>query len=100
MKKSSNIFRIGLLGIIGAGILALYLMPSHLVKAREFTANTPAPAFTHNNKEAWINSPPLTLEQLRGQVVMLDFFQPREDQLPGRATWPHISINTLDKVDD
>ena len=32
------------------------------------------------------------------QVVMLDFFRPREDQLPGRAQWPHISINTLHKV--
>lgn len=33
------------------------------------------------------------------QVVMLDFFRPRQDQLPGRAQWPHISINTLDKVE-
>lgn len=32
------------------------------------------------------------------QVVMLDFFLPREDGLPGRARWPHISINTLEKV--
>jgi hypothetical protein len=32
------------------------------------------------------------------QVVMLDFFRPREDELPGRAQWPHISINTLEKV--
>lgn len=32
------------------------------------------------------------------QVVMLNFFRPREDQLPGRAQWPHISINTLEKV--
>lgn len=32
------------------------------------------------------------------QVVMLNFFRPREDQLPGRATWPHISINTLEKT--
>ena len=32
------------------------------------------------------------------QVVMLNFFAPREDQLPGRATWPHVSINTLEKV--
>ena len=31
------------------------------------------------------------------QVVMLDFFQPRQDELPGRAQWPHISINTLGK---
>ena len=33
------------------------------------------------------------------QVVMLDFFRPREDQQPGRAQWPHISIATLDKVE-
>ncbi len=32
------------------------------------------------------------------QVVMLDFFIPRADGLPGRAQWPHISINTLTKV--
>lgn len=32
------------------------------------------------------------------QVVMLDFFLPRSDGLPGRAQWPHISINTLEKV--
>jgi hypothetical protein len=31
------------------------------------------------------------------QVVMLNFFAPREDGFPGRATWPHISINTLEK---
>ncbi|MEP5088026.1 MAG: heme-binding protein, partial [Paracoccaceae bacterium] len=32
------------------------------------------------------------------QIVMLDFFPNREDQMPGRAQWPHISINTLEKV--
>jgi hypothetical protein len=34
------------------------------------------------------------------QVVMLDFFSPRQDELPGRAQWPHVSINTLEKVSD
>ena len=34
------------------------------------------------------------------QIVMLDFFPNREDQMPGRAQWPHISINTLEKVGD
>ncbi len=33
------------------------------------------------------------------QVVMLDFF-PRRDGLPGRISWPHVSINTLTKVSD
>lgn len=66
--------RFGLVSFILAGILALYLIPNHLPKAREFTETTAAPAFTHSNKDAWINSPPLNLEQLRGQVVMLDFW--------------------------
>lgn len=32
------------------------------------------------------------------QVVMLNFFRPREDGLPERAAWPHISIATLEKT--
>jgi hypothetical protein len=32
------------------------------------------------------------------QVVMLNFFRPREDEFPERAVWPHISIATLEKV--
>lgn len=31
------------------------------------------------------------------QIVMLDFF-PRRDGLPGLIGWPHVSINTLEKV--
>jgi len=31
---------------------------------------------------------------------MLDFFAPRRDGLPGKVQWPHISINTLDKLSD
>lgn len=41
--------------------------------------------------------PQLRLQYL--QVVMLDFF-PRTDGLPGLIGWPHISINTLQKVSD
>jgi len=33
------------------------------------------------------------------QVVILEFFN-RKDQLPGLAQWPHVSINTLEKVSD
>lgn len=33
------------------------------------------------------------------QVVILEFFG-RLDQLPGLAQWPHVSINTLEKVSD
>ncbi|MCI5159263.1 MAG: hypothetical protein D3906_12690 [Candidatus Electrothrix sp. AUS1_2] len=40
-------------------------------------------------------NPKLRLQYL--QVVMLDFF-PREDGMPGLIRWPHVSINTLEKV--
>lgn len=33
------------------------------------------------------------------QIVQLDFF-PRFDGGPGRIKWPHVSINTMEKVDD
>ncbi len=32
------------------------------------------------------------------QVVMLNFFHPRQDELPERVEWPHISIATLEKT--
>ncbi|MEO0422764.1 MAG: redoxin domain-containing protein [Pseudomonadota bacterium] len=34
----------------------------------------PAPAFTHAGAEDWLNSDPLTLESLRGKVVLVDFW--------------------------
>jgi len=34
----------------------------------------PAPEFTHRGSEHWINSAPLTLQALRGSVVLLDFW--------------------------
>ncbi|MGH3717614.1 MAG: heme-binding protein [Pseudonocardiaceae bacterium] len=43
------------------------------------------------------DSPTFRLQYL--QIVNLEFF-PRKDGLPGRIIWPHVSINTLDKVLD
>ncbi len=37
-------------------------------------AEAPAPEFPHQRPEDWINSAPLSLEHLRGKVVMLDFW--------------------------
>lgn len=41
--------------------------------------------------------PKLRLQYL--QVVILDFF-PRRDGMPGLIRWPHISINTMERVGD
>ncbi|MGH3943501.1 MAG: heme-binding protein [Pseudonocardiaceae bacterium] len=43
------------------------------------------------------DSPTFRLQYL--QIVNLEFF-PRLDGLPGRIIWPHVSINTLNKVSD
>jgi hypothetical protein len=42
-------------------------------------------------------TPRLILQYL--QIVLLDFF-PRRDGLPGLIRWPHVSINTMEKVAD
>ena len=40
-----------------------------------FTAmSANAPEFTHRDANEWINSPPLTLQGLRGQVVLIEFW--------------------------
>jgi hypothetical protein len=47
-----------------------------------------------------IKAGPGGIEDATQFVVTLDFFAPRRDGLPGRAEWPHISINMLDKLSD
>ena len=37
-------------------------------------AERPAPEFTHDAQEDWLGSEPLTLNSLRGSVVLLDFW--------------------------
>ncbi len=43
-----------------------------------------------------VGNPQLRLQY--SQVDMLPFFRPREDEFPGLAVWPHISIATLEKM--
>jgi thiol-disulfide isomerase/thioredoxin len=68
------VLRIASLAVIILATGALYLLPNDLAKARDYEQPLPAPAFTHNDPQAWINSEPLNLQQLRGQVVLLDFW--------------------------
>ena len=57
---------IGWVFVAPQAIHATSSIPPNLAKA--------APEFAYQNSDAWINSPPLTIEQLRGKVVLLDFW--------------------------
>lgn len=36
--------------------------------------NFPAPEFTHDETANWLNSPPLSIKDLRGKVILFDFW--------------------------
>ena len=55
-------------------LLSLLLMLAHPLSARTIDPPLLAPEFTQQAPQWWFNSEPLTLRELRGQVVMLDFW--------------------------
>ena len=66
-----------------APIAALLALPVVLVLAFSLFADgrapsaalgVPLPPFTQKAPEAWLNSPPLAAESLRGKVVLIDFW--------------------------
>ena len=54
--------------------IALALRPPGGLVASPLSAGSTAPEFTHTESHEWINSPPLKLADLRGRVVLLDFW--------------------------
>ncbi len=60
-----------IIALLSALALAAIGIPT---TAREFADPQPAPDFTHSGAETWINSTPLKLAELRGKVVLLDFW--------------------------
>ncbi len=50
------------------------LTPLALAAGPAVASNTQAPEFPHTRASSWLNSPPLTLARLRGQVVLLDIW--------------------------
>lgn len=64
--------RLTLFALVLGALLVMLTPASGRVVAAE--SAPPAPAFSHPAKEDWLNSPPLSWEQLRGQVVLLEFW--------------------------
>ena len=56
------------------GLLALTVLLSACSRPAQSAPATPAPEFPSRSAQQWINSAPLTLASLKGQVVLLDFW--------------------------
>lgn len=72
---------------LAAAVIFAVMPSTHGAPARAFGANSVAPEFT--GIDTWLNSDPLTMKQLRGKVVLVDF-------------WTYSCINcihTLPKVE-
>ena len=61
-------------GIAIAALAAAFILAPIALRAHadEIVPRTPAPKLA---AKVWINSPPLTLEQLRGKIVLIDFWE-------------------------
>lgn len=72
---SSTMKRSNILGLVAVAIVALGTC--HFAVGREkssLSLGVKLPQFTQTAADAWINSPPLTTEALRGKVLLIDFW--------------------------
>ncbi len=61
----------------GLALIALIILRGYGIPAAQAVSAAqapPAPPFTHREADAWINSPPLDWNALRGRVVLVDFW--------------------------
>ena len=73
MKRSPQHLLLGF--VLGLSLpLAAILIMQRLPAAEAAHSDQPAPAFTHVDPADWLNSAPLRWEDLRGQVVLLEFW--------------------------
>lgn len=56
--------------LLAAGLL----LAASGARAAFWFGNRPMPEFTNQSPDAWINSKPLTREELRGKVVLIEVF--------------------------
>lgn len=61
-------------GVFATAALLIAAETLQPVSGGTLSRPTPAPAFTHTDPSAWLNSRPLTWTDLRGKVVLLDFW--------------------------
>jgi len=70
------ITRVAVLVVLACCAATAFIAFRGVSDGTEFSAteSRPAPEFTHTSLESWLNSPPLRMADLRGRVVLLDFW--------------------------
>ncbi len=70
MKRNAKALSLGLM----MSMLSLTVSPARSAQGQRVSIGAPVPDFTHHATADWLNSTPLTLPQLRGSVVLVDFW--------------------------
>lgn len=65
---------LGLLALLALVAIAGMVIVASSSNARQIDPPQRLPEFTHTSPDAWINSPPLSVADLRGKVVLIDFW--------------------------
>jgi len=75
-KTRSMLRRIAPLIATGGLIIALAMLWNRPLESKTLPSNMAlaAPEFTQQDAAAWLNSPPLKMQDLRGKVVLLDIW--------------------------
>lgn len=68
MKRTTKILSLGLMTAL------LSVLSATPAQGQGVTIGSTVPDFTHRAAAEWLNSPPLTFAQLRGSVVLVDFW--------------------------
>lgn len=82
-------------------ILLLALTLCSGVAFAQATTPSPAPESTHHRDSDWLNSPPLTLAALKGEVVLVEFYLiGRDGKLCGHACGEmHVGQDSAKRVE-
>lgn len=59
---------------LAAAAFSFLSLAAGSIQAQGVAIGSPLPEFTHRGAEDWLNSPPLSVQQLRGSVVLVDFW--------------------------
>ncbi len=66
--------RIGIVAVFAVAVVISGVQLLQTASGGVLNDPLPAPEFTHTDRADWINSPPLRLSDLRGKVVLVDFW--------------------------